>query len=352
VAPLCRGSNAWAHPEAARDLRPGIRYSLNMTPGSKGYRSSDEHTKSQLAGLTEPGGSGEFERPVATSRWRRPSQVWAEAGFLRWKHALGGRGDQSREVRPDTGLLSGFLSLADASDEDIVRYATRWGTLGICEHGLPASHPGEMKDLRAFGEALGVPEHPTDCEPGWRHGWHQEMWDEPLSAWRQLASATRCLLRLAAALHQGRIGDEEDWVCFTGPGETPQSVDWGRLSLGFLASNWLQLGGVGFAVEWFKGPPVLVAMSGSLFAALALDVASALPGGGGFAFCSSCGTPFTPTRRPVATRRRYCPDCRSRHVPELDAQHDSRARRRAMSQTAPQSPSTERDNGAGQSTKS
>ena len=45
-----------------------------------------------------------------------------------------------KEVRPGPGLLENFLNLVDESDEEIFRYARRWGVLGICKHGVPASH--------------------------------------------------------------------------------------------------------------------------------------------------------------------------------------------------------------------
>ena len=46
------------------------------------------------------------------------------------------------------------------------------------------------------------------------------------------------------------------------------------------------------------------------------------------ASCSGCGIIYNPDRRPTATRRSYCRDCRESGVPERDASRKYRDRKR------------------------
>src|SRR4051812_27547375 len=66
-------------------------------------------------------------------------QVWYEEGeFPR----LGWKSGTSMIVDAPSSLLHEFVSLAEADDLTIVRFAENWGILGICQHGQPSIHNG------------------------------------------------------------------------------------------------------------------------------------------------------------------------------------------------------------------
>src|SRR5688500_5717260 len=51
-------------------------------------------------------------------------------------------GDESRQrlLKTTEGILEDFLRLDGEPDKRLLRFARRWGILGLCEHGLPAIH--------------------------------------------------------------------------------------------------------------------------------------------------------------------------------------------------------------------
>src|SRR5829696_8773778 len=54
----------------------------------------------------------------------------------------------TKGLRGPECLLS-FIQLHDKADQVIVRLAKRWGPLGICQHGKPATHHPECMPLAA-----------------------------------------------------------------------------------------------------------------------------------------------------------------------------------------------------------
>ena len=111
--------------------------------------------------------------PVAACAVAAPPHVWLDhlsptvhgdfvpdAGsdtFLLWQW---GPEDPSFGLRPlDQGCLKEFLKLSRTSDElyetSVLDFARRWGALGICCHGLPATH-GPCLPLHAKVERVGL----------------------------------------------------------------------------------------------------------------------------------------------------------------------------------------------------
>src|SRR5688572_7948120 len=78
---------------------------------------------------------GELDRPFVTAGWWLPSAVELHGTRLVWA-------GQSRIAHPGPGMFEGFLALGTKTvrDEDIAKYARRWGILRICRHGLPFGH--------------------------------------------------------------------------------------------------------------------------------------------------------------------------------------------------------------------
>lgn len=216
-------------------------------------------------------------------------------------------------------MLDGFRRLGNAAPEKILAYAGRWGVLGICEHGLPASH----RPLRLTDPAM-----PT-CEP--LHlpaGDYDEHYD-PLSGWHFLASATQALLNIAARLHNGNVGQAEDWRAVYAnspamPGgwpdfwdRRPRSRDVDIMELCNRVDDWLEMGNVRPTLSrlaWLdKGAPELEFGStwrdGALFGALALQLALAIGRVDGLAVCTACRVTYIPRRRCNPSRHNFCPEC-------------------------------------------
>ena len=55
--------------------------------------------------------------------------------------------EQSGVAKDAAGMLDAFLNLANSDDAEIVRYAKKWGVLGLCQHNLPADH-GDIVTFR------------------------------------------------------------------------------------------------------------------------------------------------------------------------------------------------------------
>ena len=89
-------------------------------------------------------------------------------------------------------LLARFVKLQDASDSAIHRFAVRWGLLGLCEHGWPASHKSSCGAADS----------------------------EPTEAWRTWASGAHLLWKTGSDVASGRgITDHatprSSWPTFT-----------------------------------------------------------------------------------------------------------------------------------------
>jgi hypothetical protein len=259
----------------------------------------------ELAGiLTE---SGEVDRSSAFKHLRVPKTVSVDGDRLRWGSEQGFA--VSKTLPPGPRLLLGFLRLADADPREVLAYSQQWGVLGICEHGLPATH-----NYRTSSDPPG-----TGCRPA-----HDGTFWEPVEAWRDLAQQARALLGLAAALRQGQLGTTADWnrVGIVAPAD----IEGQRLFMSFVVNRFLNWGNTRIRFSWGDSPTLHIG-GPSLYSVLALQLAQAVVAGS-LVFCSGCGSTYEPGRRPRKDHRQYCPDCQSRGVPLRDAKREQRARAR------------------------
>lgn len=218
--------------------------------------------------------SGKLYRVLPSTELAVPLEVWTNGSELRWRvpkptaqlltDARVLRGEaQDRALgkpkfrKPGQGMLEGFLRLHAATDEAIQSYASRWGALGICKHGLPHTHwpltSWDMHAVRmenrpvAHGDGLdvspsGIEHSALPCYtlvnmmcriPGARNAeraaragesrlfieFQREFCQpmgieeedgrggrEQLSAWRDFSSEAELILRAAAALHKRPSG--------------------------------------------------------------------------------------------------------------------------------------------------
>jgi hypothetical protein len=235
--------------------------------------------------------------------------------------------DGQTSITPGSGMLRGFIELANASDVEIREYARRWGPLVLCAHGLPIGH-------HPF-TVLTEPAVPS-CSP---LGWGGHSWWEPIERWRALSRGASAILRLAAELHARRPGTDEDWRTLFGSKPRPASdlldrifasADFAR-RMSYLAwevQNWLVMGQVIVRIHAVRGRTVLRIGGRSLFGALAYSIALAVSKARGQTICSYCDRLFTPSRRPSGPKRSCCPDCKKSRPDIRAAERDYRDRKR------------------------
>jgi hypothetical protein len=264
----------------------------------------------QLGGLLSEGGS--LERSFPTAKIEVPEDVVLDRTNLVWK-----TGATAKKVEPGKPMLLDFISLNDADDMGILKYARRWGVLALCVHQLPSTHnlPSDFLTRKAEW-----------CQPTCR---------EPLDVWRAFSRRAGLVVNVAAHLNQGKLFDPQQWLQtvweLDAPGESlpPKQVLMGiygttskqRSRLAMLVNEWLWLADVRPALLWNKEVNALQLnfgspYSGTLFGALGIELMLAVSGQGDFATCSGCGQPYLRAkRRPKAGQENYCTDCNERGVP-------------------------------------
>src|SRR5690242_3800353 len=104
---------------------------------------------------------------------------------------------EERQVLPTA--LHQFITLAEQPPARILQFAQRWGLLGLCEHGLPATHHVDDRDgqerfaLIPYGGCTPAPA-------------------ESIVDWRTYSSRFRTFIEAAQRLHRGEaITDNGLW---------------------------------------------------------------------------------------------------------------------------------------------
>jgi len=226
------------------------------------------------------------------------------------------------EVNPK-GMLDAFVRIEDS--RDVRRFAGRYGVLEICRHGLPASHNRPY----ASGEAT-YPSADIDwCYPlGWER--RRRPW-EPIGRWFHFRRQATALIKIGAAVRQGRRPDASDWAAlyeglYAAPPHHDLPLEAHRALLQSWINFWLSWGGVRPTLDWRKPQPDFY-VGGGTFGILALQLMLAVSGGHTLALCTGCGKPYRRRREPQAGRRNYCPNCGEK-VAARDRKRAERARRR------------------------
>ncbi len=299
---------------------------------------------------------GNFERRYATDVLLVPPRVMLDRDKLVWR--LRPRRDRdkvvnkalrrrsradaarsqwnARHVLPGTNMLRAFANLVDAPPERVLAFARRWGPLGCCRHGLPSSHS-------------------LDCAPcGWdgQGGW------EPLARWDFFTRRAQAVLFVASRMRDGSTGSIQELqplafdlakvLLAAGRLESKKVCppDWWALVIG-VVNQWIEDGGVRprllLSGDVGKVRPRLVLTPTwrfpepefSLFGALGMQLAFAVAGERGLAFCSTCCAWFEPGRQLRAGVRHYCPDCARRGKwRSASAAYRARQKKSSSSQTA------------------
>lgn len=270
----------------------------------------------------------ELARIFTADSWIAPNDVELEGKKLLWRATAG----EEKRVHPGRELIEDFIRLHDSSPAQIVKYAKRWGVLGLCSHGLPASHSfpsfvSKVEDL------------PYICAPvpaKQRRGYSEE----PLEKWHAFSKQAYGLLNIAARLHKNELVEPKDWEfvfpIFAVPsaiGSRAGALQSERHRVAYVMQRWLSLGAVRPRFTWegltptfeLGGPTV---KGTGLFGALAVQLLLIISRRDGLAFCSGCAKPHIPSRRPQADRRNFCSECRNNKISVLHAMRDMRERRK------------------------
>ncbi len=233
--------------------------------------------------------SGPPELPI-------PFEASIRDGYLTWTwYSLdkgGHRVAPTPQKLPST-LCFDFAKLAGASDKQILRFADKWGPLGL--------------DRRE---------------------------EERVDSCREHARLALALIRFAGERVTGGRGEDEDWqvICKSTPA---RAIDRKRMDhptqMAIVASavnTWFaHARGHGIiTVDGDSGDLQVRPYASDLFGVLIPQIAHLIARSDQTALCAGCRDPFTPKRPIVRGSRQYCNGCRKAKLPQRDAARDGRRR--------------------------
>lgn len=295
-----------------------------------------------------------------TMRWfvEAPEEVWIEDELLRYSRT------PSSGRRDATGMLEAFTRIR--GNDDIVRFAKRFGVLGLCEHDLPATHRQDVKFLDSLEEsAPGSVHGPTSrymaaifikgadsyCTREHRYrcpvcaveceeessfcpecGESSDEYDylERLTPWLGFVSQARAIVRIAEKLRRDVPGAPADWGALPELWGTPRSrsLRKQRSELAAHVSHWLRVGRVDITLEWHESEPTASIWAWT-FGMIAAQLLGAIVGSDVPAICDGCNEIYLPARKPYANRAHtFCASCREKSVPARLRQRKHRERQR------------------------
>jgi len=266
---------------------------------------------------------------TADTGWLRPDEVRLVDQHLEWKvNEL----PTFHRTRSGRGMLTGFLKLAnddqgarrqqESPDADVLRYAQRWGYLGLCSHGVPRRHLLLYDPANPYDQARPV--------PGCLAVSTRDLWlRESVSAWRMIASDALTVRQIAKALHGGNPAAPELWAKLAwepsltrlvrivrgrpghpatmGTAVDAMAVE--QAALGELVTNWLAIADVRPVLWWgYRRKPDIELTNNGLFGALAIRLLLAASNAELIAECDGCGLPM-PDVSTRSDRRNYCETC-------------------------------------------
>jgi hypothetical protein len=300
----------------------------------------------ELTHSPPPTSSVEPYMQLLSGLFAEPSHI--ESGpWIRWSLR---QADPAQLSPQADGCLPRFVRLAHATDDEILRFAQRWGPLGICwRHGHPSTHlysrfcepRGMTTDASQFNLM-------SSDESGF-------AW-EPVAAWRRYAAQAKAVLSIRASMCEGSRINASDYIELDkahGGDIEARTLDKDEYLAGrnvrVCVEKWLRAGHVemkfrydaetdSFSARLVVTPSVIAGRLGFgfLFGTLAIQLAAVLTSPRGVFRCDNpvCLTPYTPDpnkheRRPKRGPRRqlhFCPACREG---DLVSKRLSAQRRRA-----------------------
>ena len=267
---------------------------------------------------------------LARREIQRPRRVTTEGAWVKWDYLYseGPYGPGEPEAAwgfpeipaapPATDgriALLDFLRLADGDPQRIRQFVARWGPLGLCRHGVPATHwpleddPTPRVGLRCFD---------GDNDPAYGR--------ERLSEVASWADEAQAIVRISMdTADKDAVGRTEDWER-TGCA-VPQSPSGARATLSRLLNQWLAWGLVWVQVDLDARPRIYVTASGA-FGIVARELVRAVLNAE-VAICAACGKPFETSRAPRAREDHYCEEAVCKAAARAAASKRLRQRKKA-----------------------
>jgi hypothetical protein len=257
------------------------------------------------------------------SSWPIPVEVKIKNDeLLVWRF-----GKSSDWVKPSSNkfldLLHQFLNLKELWE--IRDFAREWGALGICKHGLPASHIPQLLADKNYTNL-------EYCRPLQRD---DGAFYEPIERWRyfvRAANETQKMRYTVVESEERKIIRESRRSVFE-PKDWPVLGSWlatqedllnealGYKHLSFITNKWFQLTGVYPEVHWRTSSGTAFVLSsaesyskllGAIAVQLMLSVNQHMEHSDKrerWGVCSNCGTPFSLRPGQSLRRNRYCDLC-------------------------------------------
>jgi hypothetical protein len=279
---------------------------------------------------------------VPSARWLRPlgMRLSADRKWLEWD----GYGDEIRVNQAQENVLAGFVGLAGATPDAVLRFAESWGPLGICAHDKPFTHiPARL--ARELDDEDFAP-----CRL--RRRGLKGPFREPVERWHHYSAQAAAVHHAAARLLTGNFVEAHIWETLRdliqghwvpsdvrgvpGAATNADRLHTQQLVLTFAVQRWLNLGDVRILASWGDNGGAVDFGRDSLFGALALQLALTATRHGGFFRCSHCGDAYIPERRPREGEEHYCRDCRDSNVPGRRRMEKLRQRRALEQQQPPE----------------
>lgn len=243
-----------------------------------------------------------------------PKEIHLEGDEIRWNPQ--NPDFATKDVDESEKLLFSFANLVLVGPEAILDFARNWGVLGLCGHGLPATHKASL--VSPSGVAANF-----TCQPTGK---------ESIEQWQEYARRVRALINVAAQVNKEDVVDSEDWLVLGVREESqPKEISSSQALIEDIANGLLDLADVRPRIGL---NPAKIKISypadSSLFGLLAIRVAQNVARTTAPLICSSCGELHnleSPDRRPRAGERSYCFFCRG-YAARRDASRDYRRRKK------------------------
>lgn len=221
----------------------------------------------------------------------------------------------------DDELVFNFANLVLVGPESILEFAQKSGVLGLCEHGLPATHN------RVLVSPSGVAAN-SACQPTGK---------EAVSQWQEYARRVRAMIKVATHVNKEEVGESNDWLVLGVSAESqPKEVSDAEALLENITNGLLEIADVRPRIQ---ANPAKITIShpasSSLFGLLVVRLAQTVVRTNGPFICSSCGNFYqlgVYDKRPRAGERNYCFMC-GRSAANRDASRDYRRREKAKKAT-------------------
>jgi hypothetical protein len=267
---------------------------------------------------------------------------------------------------PPERLVYDFAGLANRSDDQLLRFANKYGPLRLCKHGFALGHRQRNFNLRCYESDTGQPE---DLPSGtfFRLKWSAR---ESIEAWRRYIGRAAGILSVSDRLHEGQRATQDEWAWLldgipAGDHEYPfrallamrkedvlasnpliatlaaqphLTLPQQRRTLAVAVNHWLDECGVGISINWRPsgidfslGPsnPFGLGNSG-LLAAIGVQLLSGVLRQTRMVWCSDCGKAYPPERWPRDGENHFCPDCGTKAANRIAAR-EYRKRRKSKS---------------------